>query len=176
MTGKSGSKAWPGIAREEKSVLRHGWKAEVFGGGGKSRIGPRPFCGRSHSPVLQYLPVTQIKMGDLAEIDVTGIPGAGGAEMLINRLVREVAALRIEVGQLKALIRMPDSFSRDEAEKLLNKAAQPQPGQAPSQPIRRIETPQQEAPRRRRTKKKPSAQPQAQRPSNSSYRITGSLE
>ena len=131
-------------------------------------MGPRPLCGRSHATVLHYPPVEQFQMNDLAEIDVSGIPGAGGLEILVNRLAREVAALRLQVGQLKQLVRMPDSFSRDEAEKLLN---------AKPQPVRRIETSQQEPPRRRRTKKRPAAQEQEQQqPQRRPIRITGSLD
>lgn len=86
--------------------------------------------------------------------------------MLIGRLLREVNALRLEVGQLKALIKIPDSFARDEAEKLLNRPSAPA---QQDQPVRRIEPV-----RHRRTKKKPSSdqQPRQQRP----VRITGSVE
>lgn len=109
-------------------------------------------------------------MGDLADVDMSAIPGAMGIEMVVGRLLKEVNALRLEVGQLKALIKIPDAFSRDEAERLLGRES----GTPAShdQPVRRIEHPV----RHRRTKKKPSAnqeqQPRQQRP----VRITGSVE
>jgi len=108
-------------------------------------------------------------MNDLADVDMSTIPGAIGPEMLIGRLLKEVNALRLEVGQLKALIKIPDAFTRDEAEKLLSRPSRP--AEQEQQPVRRIEPV-----RHRRTKKKPSAgqqeQPRQQRP----VRITGSVE
>ena len=134
-----------------------------------------------HGPIPQLCYTTrvvaQFKMADLADVDLSGIPGAAGAEMLIGRLLREVNALRLEVGQLKALIKIPESFTRDEAERLLAKEDKSERGltrsprqvEAGAPPVRRIEPV-----RHRRTKKKPSSgqQQRQQRP----IRITGSLD